>query len=227
LTPRRAFVAGARAAAPIALSGIPFGAAAGLAAANVGMSPAAAVAMSVVVFAGAAQLAVLELTRAGAPELVVIAVAVTINLRFGMYSAALAGWLRPRSLLRRIGMAYLLTDQAFAITSARGDDDDTGRHGGTFYAGAALALWVAWQLGTALGAVAGVQVPEGLGIDFVAPLAFVALGVLAIRSRADAAAAATAVVGYVALSWLPLQLALLPASALGLVAGRIVESRAR
>ncbi len=240
MTARVDFFHGARKCAPIALSAVPFGAAVGLAAADVGLSPVEASLMSIIVFAGAAQLAVLELAKTGAPAAVMVLVAVTINLRFAMYSAALAGWMnavpsssdppvgrhderadpspsrRPPSRPVRALLSYLLTDQAFAVTSMEDDDSDAPLNRLAFYFGAALTLWVAWQIGTVVGVLVGVRVPENLGIEFVAPLAFVALGASAIRNRVDGISAACSVATYIAIQSLPHGLALIPAAGVGL-----------
>lgn len=191
--------------------------------------------MSIVVFAGASQLAVLELAKTGAPAAVMVLVAVTINLRFAMYSAALAGWMSPLSSSTPDGevapapnrpapsrpvralLSYLLTDQAFAVTSMEDDvKEGVPLNRLAFYFGASVTLWIAWQTGTLAGALVGVRVPENLGIEFVAPLAFVALGASAIRNRVDGISAVSSVATYVAVQNLPHGLALIPAAGVGL-----------
>ena len=133
------FWAGARRCAPVALGAIPFGAAAGIAAIAQDMPTVQALLMSVVVFAGAAQLASLDLSASGAPAAVVVVIALVINLRFAMYSAALSEWVRPKSLIARMGLAYVLSDQAFALTSL--DRTTNEERTGGFYVGAASTLW--------------------------------------------------------------------------------------
>ena len=220
------FLDGAKVCAPVALGAIPFGAAAGLSAISVDMPVHEALLMSVVVFAGAAQLASLDLAASGAPAVVIVLIALVINLRFAMYSAALSEWTRPKSLLGRAGLAYILSDQAFALTSldrqTRDDDERPQNRSRDFYLGAALTLWLAWQIGTAVGVFLGRVLPEDAGLSFVAPLAFLALGVGAIKSRADLVAAASGVVAYLLMSGLPYGLALLPATIIGLTVGFFV-----
>ncbi len=220
-------VAGIRSTLPITLSALPFGMAAGLLAVDGGASVAEACAMSVLIFAGAAQLAALNLAQTGAPEALIIIVAVGINLRFVMYGAALAPYVRKASRLGRLGLAYVLTDQAFAISSARFAQERGGVRHISFYFGSAISLWTAWQIGTLLGATLGAQIPAALAVDLTAPLAFVALARMAIRDRADLVAAATACVTFGALHWLPHGLALFPAAAVGVIAGRLMEREAQ
>ncbi len=216
--------------------------------------------MSLMMFAGAAQLAVIELAKTEAPWAVMVAVAITINLRFAMYSAGLSGWSEGRPRWARVLLSYLLTDHAFAVTTTEAADREEAErakresnrnssepvsqldHAETtseplstlkadseqekngekkdealvwFFAGAAVTLWAAWQGGTGLGAAIGKQAPTELGLDLVAPLAFVALGATALRSKADGVGAAAALAAYGGLFWLPYGLGLIPAAAVG------------
>lgn len=196
----------------------------GLTAADNGMSVGGALAMSVIMFAGASQLAAVQLTADGAPMALVVAIAVIINLRFVMYSAALAPYLRGPGRLARAGLAYLLTDQAFAVSVARFRDPDRREHAAAFYVGSALSLWVAWQIGTVLGASLG-TLP--LSTDIAPGLVFMALAIAAVRARTDLWVAIAAVATYLALSWLPFGVGLLPATAVGLLVGHLVDRRAR
>lgn len=189
--------------------------------------------MSLIVFAGAAQLAAAQLIGDGAgPVLVVLTVAV-INLRFVMYSASLAPHFGEPPARWKALLSYLLTDQAYAVAATRfaarneaaaqGSDEPRetnsarGRIG--YYLGAALALWVVWQVGTVSGVILGARVPEALALDFAVPLVFLALLFSAVTDRASAAAALGA--GAVALlgAGLPLNLGLVAAIIAGVLLG--------
>lgn len=192
--------------------------------------------MSLIVFAGAAQLAAAQLIGDGAgPVLVVLTVAV-INLRFVMYSASLAPHFGEPPARWKALLSYLLTDQAYAVAvtrfaarneaAAQGSDEPgkpeenggaKGRIG--YYLGAALALWVVWQVGTVSGVILGARVPEALALDFAVPLVFLALLFSAVTDRASAAAALGA--GAVALlgAGLPLNLGLVAAIIAGVLLG--------
>lgn len=220
LSPGQALCAGAWRCAPVAAGAVPFGMAFGLAASDHGVSVLGALGMSVVMFAGAAQLATLELTGSGTPVLLVIAVALLINLRFAMYGAAISPYLRGPGRLARAGLSYLLTDQAFAVSVAAYEEEGPRRQPVWFYAGAAALLWVAWQVGTVLGASLGAI---DLSTELAPALVFVALGIFALKDRVDALVAGSALVTFFALAWLPYGMALLPAAVVGLAAGRVVD----
>lgn len=218
------FWAGVRRCLPIAASAVPFGMAVGLTSVDNGMSVWGALSMSVIMFAGASQLAAVQLTADQAPTALVIAIAVLINLRFVMYSAALAPHLRGPGRLARVGLAYLLTDQAFAVSVARFRDPDRRAHAAAFYVGAGVSLWVAWQIGTVLGASLG-TLP--LSTDIAPGLVFMALAIAAVRERTDLWVAMSASTTYLALCWLPFGTGLLPAAGVGLMVGYLVDRRVR
>jgi len=226
-TPRTDAVAGARTTAPILLGIVPFGLVAGVTAVEAGLSPLQAVGMSVVVFAGASQLAAIELLGRTAPATVVVLTALVINLRFVMYSASLAPYLRRLTAPARWVSAYVLTDQAYAVSLAefRSTAPDERRRL-WYYLGSALALWGTWQVATAVGAVAGAAVPPGLSLEFAVPLTFLALLVPAIEDRTTGVVAAVS--GGVAAGAvvLPFDLGLVTAALVGVALGVVLDTRA-
>ncbi len=203
---------------------IPFGMVAGIAAVDAGLGLGGAVALSVVVFAGASQLAALDLIGSDAPLAVVIVTAVVINLRMLMYSASIAPYFRRLSTATRAGLAYLLTDQAYAlsIVEYRGEDGRLDR--AAYYVGVGLTLWLVWQAATVAGYLLGTGIPPAWGLDFAVPLVFLAVLVPAVEDEASAVAAvlggALAVIG----GDLPLNLGLLVGAFAGIVGGLAAEA---
>lgn len=221
-TRRDAFLAGVRSILPITLGVIPFGVIAGVAAIEAGLATGQAIALSPIVFAGAAQLATVDLMARDAAPVVIVLTALVINARFAMYSASLAPSLRGIGSIRKGLAAYLLTDQAFAVSIIHFDQTRTDLDVRiAFYFGAAAPLWVIWQTSTVIGVVIGSGVPPGWSLDFAIPLVFMALLFPAIRDRGTRTAAAVAGLAAVALVGLPLNLGLLAASALGITAGTL------
>jgi 4-azaleucine resistance transporter AzlC len=220
---RSSALAGARDVAPILLGIVPFGLVAGAAVVAAGLPPELAVGLSVVVFAGASQLAAVDLLGAGANAAVVVLTVLVINLRMVMYSASLAPYLERLSLTERAPVAYLLTDQAFALSVTRFEADDVVRP--WYYFGAAAPLWVVWQVCTVVGVVAGASVPESVPLGFAVPLTFLALLVPAMKGRASAVAGCCG--GAVALAAaavvVPYNLGLVAGALAGVVAGLLAE----
>lgn len=222
------FLAGAKAAAPIYIGVVPFGLVTGVSAVSVGIPITETIAMSAVVFAGASQLAGIQLIANGAVAPVIWLATLVINLRFVMYSASLAPHLRAVGLGKRSLAAYLMTDQAFALSIGQYNDDDNVFGGAAkfwFYLGVALPIWALWMAMTAVGAIFGAQIPASWGLDFVIPLMFLAILMPALRDRPALVAAVVAAVVAVAANGLPFNLGLMVAAVAGIVAGQLAEGQ--
>lgn len=223
MTAREDFAAGVRTVAPVLVGIVPFGLVAGAAAVGAGLSVAHAVGLSVLVFAGASQLATIELVDAGASLGVVLLTALVINARMVMYSASIAPHLADEPLRWRLPEAYLLTDQAYALSVVRfARDEAVSRR--WFYLGCAVTLWVVWQVCTVLGAALGARVPPWLPLEFAVPLSFLAILVPAVEGRAGAAAAAVGAGVAVLGAGLPYNAGLLAGASAGILAGLLVEA---
>jgi predicted branched-subunit amino acid permease len=219
----RDFFTGARDSLPILLGVVPFALICSVAAVSVGLTPVEAMGMSFIVFAGASQLAVLQLLGQGAFWLVMVLTAWTINLRFTMYSAALAPYLQKEPLLRRAPFAYILSDQAFGVTMSH-FANELPANPAWYYYGAAAAIWVAWQAASVAGALLGTLIPESWGLDFAFPLSFMALMFAALKDRPGVLAALVGGTVAVVAKSLPYNLGLVLAALSGIGAGMLAES---
>ncbi|WP_255197067.1 AzlC family ABC transporter permease [Halorarius litoreus] len=221
MTRRGDFLEGARTVVPVLVGVVPFGLVAGAAAVNAGLSPAQAVGLSVIVFAGAAQLAAIELLGGGSPLPIVVAIILVINLRMTMYSASIAPHFEGVTARVRSLVAYVLTDQTYALSVTRFRGSAVSEV--AFFLGAALPLWVVWQVCTVVGLVLGANVPDWLPLEFGVPLTFLAL---LVPNLEDAATGTAAIVGGVVATLavgVPFELGLLVGAMSGLVAGFTVE----
>ena len=221
--PRRELIEGARQVAPVLVGTIPFGFVAGVVAVASGLTPFEGIALSVLSFSGIAQLVASQLVAVDSPVLITIAAAAVVSLRFLMYSAALSPHLAHLSTRWRLLLAYLMTDQSFAMSVAHFSQPGDIRHRHWHFLGSALTLYVSWQLAVIVGVVAGAQVPASWSLDFAVVLCFIALLVPAVRTRADLAAAIVAAAVALAVAGLPYRLSLVVASIAGIAAGMAIE----
>ena len=228
------FLAGCRDEAPLQLGVIPFGMLYGIGAVAAGMPVWLAQLTSMVVFAGAAQLVIVQMLAAAAGALPIGLTAVLLNLRHMLYSASVAEHVRHLPRRWRVLLAYLLTDEAYAVAILRytrpaaADQEQAEpdlRH--WYFLGCGLTLWGCWQLSTALGIAFGARIPPEWDIDFAVPLTFIALLTLLVKERAGQAAALVAALAVLALAALPFRLGLVLAIVLGLLAGAAVAREAR
>jgi predicted branched-subunit amino acid permease len=190
-----------------------------------GIPPLAAMAMSVVVYAGASMLAATQLLAAGTPLAVILLTVLFINLRFMMYSAALRPHLAGLPLRWKLAAGYLLADNAFGLGIARFTEHPQMRGKLGYFLGAAVPVWLTWQLAVGLGIVIGAGLPAQWRLEFAAPLAFIALSVPLLRDRAMVAAALAAAVTAVAAWSLPMRLGIAAAAVAGLCAGMMFRKR--
>ena len=116
---RRAVAEGMRAVVPMVAAIIPFGVTAGVAGLDAGLGYWLTQGMSILVFAGASQIASIQLLDAGAAIPIVVLTALLINLRMLMYSAHLSPHFHHLPVGWRGMIAYILTDQAYALTLPR------------------------------------------------------------------------------------------------------------
>ena len=224
---RSEFLAGCRDIAPVLVGTVPFGFVAGVAAVGAGMTPLQGIALSFFAFSGIAQLVVAQLVAAQSPVLLTLAAALVVSLRFLMYSAALSPHVAHLPARWRVLIAYLMTDQMFAMGTQHDVVSGERHHRHYRLLGIGITLYAVWQASVIAGAVAGAQVPAAWSLDFVVTLTFLVLLVPALRTRADLAAAVVA--GAVALlaAGLPYRLSLVVASLAGIGAGFLAEWRHR
>jgi predicted branched-subunit amino acid permease len=207
---------------PACVGLIPFGLVCGVGAAAAGANWLGALGMSAIVFSGAAQILAAQLLAAGAPLLVIVLTCFVLGLRFLMYSAAMAPYVKPLPPRWQKTIAFLLTDQAFGASIRRFHAADP-RAAAAHFLGAGAALWGFWQATNLVGFLAGNLIPASWSLEFAVPLCFVALLAPLLRNAANVAAAATAGVAVLALAGLPMRLNLIVAGVLGIVAGTLVD----
>ncbi len=228
---RTEFLAGVRAELPICLGVLPFGLIFGVVAMGAGLPAGLSLAMSSIVFAGSAQFLSVQLLHGGASAPIILAATFVINLRHLLYSVSVAPYIQHLSSRWKLLLAYLLTDEAFAVVITRFQrPPDAGARPAAdhrFYLGAGLTLWLTWQLSTAAGVFLGAQIPSNWSLDFALTLTFLSLVVPGLHDRATITAAlvggAVAVLGAAA----PYHLGLILAALAGIAAGLAVEHAGR
>ena len=118
-TAGREFLAGCRDDAPLLLGVAPFGMIYGIAALAAGVPAWLAQLASAVVFAGAAQLVIVQMLAAGAGFVPIALTSGLLNLRHVLYSASMAEYVRHLPRRWRLLLAYVLTDEAYAVAVLR------------------------------------------------------------------------------------------------------------
>ncbi len=217
---------GVVAMAPLALGVAPFGLVVGATAIEEGLSVSQAAGFSLFVFAGASQLAGIDLLGSGAPVAVAITTALVINLRTLMYSASLAPHLADVRPGRRMGLAYLLVDQVYALSIVRWErQSESTAARAAFYLGVVGPLWLTWQATTLVGALAGSEVPDDIPLSFSVTLVFLSVLIPTLTDRPRVVAALVAGGVAVGAQGLPANLSLVVGALCGIAAGAWCEER--
>lgn len=230
-SPRAEFWAGVRAQLPILLGTSPFGMIYGIIAYEAGLPLSVTLAMSMLVFAGSSQFFAAQLFASGAAGIVIVLTTFVVNLRHMLYSASIAPYLRHLAPGWKWLLAFLLTDEVYAVTITRFRQQPSeaaptsAQH--WFLLGAGLMLWVSWQLSSAAGYLLGAQIPASWSLDFTLALTFIALLVPVLHDRpAILSAAVAGLVAVLARGW-PYSFGLSAGVLAGIAAGLLAESAAR
>lgn len=224
-TRQQEFWSGVRDEIPILLGVIPFGLIFGASAMASKIPAAAAQAMSSIIFAGSAQFIAAQLISASASGEVVLLVIFVVNLRHALYSASVSPYMSKLKSGWKYLLAYLLTDEAYAVTITHYNREGDAAFKHWYFLGAGLMLWTSWQISTAVGILIEKQIPQNLPLSFFLPLTFIALVIPALKDRASIIAAFVAAIIALAGHGLPYGVGLLLGGFVGIGAGMLVESR--
>lgn len=221
------FSQGVRDMLPMLLGAMPFGIIYGSLAVAAGLSPWQTLAMSVFVFAGSAQFIAISLLSSGVGLTVLLLTTFVVNLRHALYSASLQPFVRHLPARWRMGLAFWLTDEAFAVVQHRYALADQSLNKHWYFLGAALAMYSNWLLCTVIGLVFGQSVPNlaEWGLDFAMLATFIGIVVPMLRNCPQVAAALVAAAVALACYDFPYKLGLMAAAFSGILVGVVLERR--
>ena len=138
--------------------------------------------LCLLVYAGAAQFIICALVIAGTPISAIVLTAFIVNSRMFLLSMTLAPSYQSYSLMNRIGLSSLITDETFGVAVTphlKGEKiNDRWLHGLN------ITAYLFWTLSCVIGAVFGKYIsnPETLGLDFAIAAMFIFLAVAQFES---------------------------------------------
>jgi 4-azaleucine resistance transporter AzlC len=226
---RQELLAGARDILPLLLGAAPFGLIYGTMAIASGLSAAAAMAMSLIVFAGSAQFVAVGLVAAQIPLLIIVATTFVVNLRHMLYSATLLPHLKHLPQRWRIPLAFLLTDESFAVTVHRFQKEKGSPYRHWYQLGASVAMYLNWQVWCLVGLVIGERIPgvASWGLDVAMPIAFIGMTIPFVRNVPMVVCVSTAGACGLLTVGLPYRLGIIISALAGVLAGLLTEVTAR
>ena len=160
---------------PLLLPVVPFGIIFGAIGIELGFGPYLTYATSIIIFSGASQIVFFQLLSNGASSIIAITSSSVVSTRHLLYGAVVAQYLSKLSLVWKLFLSYLLTDQSFAVSQDFFKKNSNDQYKHYHLLGAGLTLWAVWQVTTIIGILLGSIVPEELGLTFTIPLTFLAL----------------------------------------------------
>jgi len=208
---------------PLSVGLVPWALVTGMAMTSVGFSPLQAMGMNIIVFAGAAQLGTLPLIASGAPVWLIVAAALAINLRFMIFSAAIAKGFQGLGSRTRWFCGHLLTDGVFAVTLDRMMHVDSAQWRLGYFLAPSLWSWILWQVFALAGIFFAGSIPKSWSLEFMATIALMVLLIPMAKARPMLLAALVGGGTAVALHALPLRLGLFVGLFAGILAGFAAE----
>ena len=160
---------------PLNLAVIPWGILCGSLAIQRDFSVLEALLMPLLVFAGAAQLVATELIASNASMATILFTVFIISSRHFLYGLALRDKLKTLPLTKRLGIAFVLTDELFALSMHK--KSLRGKLRVVYGLAAGISFYLGWLLWNVIGIIAGSYLPDltSLGLDFAIAATFIAL----------------------------------------------------
>lgn len=224
-TARAQFLSGIRTVLPLLVGVVPFGMIYGVMAVGAGIPRLQAHMMSLIVFAGSAQFVVVQLLPQGIPTVMMVLIIAVINLRHALYSASIAPHIKHLRPAWKGLLAYLLVDEAYAVTIQHFENEPSNPARHWFFLGTGLSLWATWQLSTAAGILLGAAVPASWSLDFTLALTFIAIVAPTLKSHPMTISALTAGITALLTYSLPYKSGLMIAALAGILAGMLTEAK--
>ena len=204
---------------PLQLGVFPFGIIYGIMAIESGLTPMQAFLMSSIIFGGASQIAFVQLISNATPFGVIITTVGAINSRHFLYSISMMDFLKNLSIKWRIGLAYLLTDEAYAISIRRFINEPNKSFIHFHLLGTGITLFLSWQISTLTGVLLGGDLPQFLDLQFIIPLTFIAIIVPMIRSISTFLVVVTSAFSGLILKNLDIQFWIIVSGIIGIMVG--------
>jgi 4-azaleucine resistance transporter AzlC len=208
---------------PLSLAVLPWGILFGSLAVQRGFSWLEAQMFSAIIFGGAVQIVTVELIADNASLFTVLFSAFIISSRHFLYGLTLRDRLSPKPLRWRLSLGFLLTDELFALSGDRRAYRNRFR---LYYAlGAGGSFYLAWNLWTFIGIVAGASLPDltELGLDFAIAATFIALVIPEIKTLATLVTVLVAGVSSVIFTLWGFELGLVCAALMAMCSGFCVQ----
>lgn len=223
--PSHEFWCGARDIMPLIVGAVPFGIIFGTLATTNGLSMGATLAMSAFVFAGSSQFIAAGMIATQTGWLLIVFTTFVVNLRHLLYAVSLVPYVKALPQQWKVPLAFWLTDESFAIAIRRYEAKEKSPYKHWYFLGAALAMYLNWQLCTLLGITLGQMIPNAAewGLDFAMSVTFIGMVVPYVKNKPMAIAVIAAGFTAILTASFPNKIGLMLAAIAGISAGVFSE----
>jgi len=198
---------------PLCLAVFPWGVLTGSMAVSQGFTPLQSIGLSVFLFAGAAQLVTISMVAAGSGFVAICLTILVITAQHLLYALILREHVSSLPLKKRLPVAFLLTDELFALSVGKKFYDFA------YLMGAGLCFYLAWIGFTLIGVVLAASVPNlaDYHLDFSIVATFIAIVVPMIKRLSSLVGVVIALMLSLVLSSLAVPGAIVIAGLLGML----------
>jgi len=161
---------------PLGLALVPIALAFGLAAQGVGLTWWLAGLMSALVYAGPSQFIATGLIATSAVVPVIVVAAFVANLRYSLFAASLAPYMRDAPGPRFVPLGYAVTDGSYAVTIGYAREHTERPRKDRYLFGSFIVAFGVWVPMSIVGVLIGDVLPDVLtfGLNFATPAIFIA-----------------------------------------------------
>ena len=208
---------------PLIVAVLPWGILVGAYGVESGLSPVETQALSLVVFAGTSQLVAIGMLQAGAGMASILLTTLLITARHLLYSMAMRNQIKNLPLRWRTALGFLLTDELFV-------NSPQTKYFDKWYAlGGGLSFYIAWNIATLVGIIAGASIPNltTIGLDFAVVATFIAILIPMIKSASVFICVGVAMAISIYCEVQGIQAGLLIAIISGMISGYLIYSMKR
>ncbi|TQF70106.1 AzlC family ABC transporter permease [Pseudoalteromonas luteoviolacea] len=210
---------------PLNLAVLPWGILCGSLAIQNGFSALEAQLMSLLVFAGSAQLVAIELMAKDVSFVTLVITTFIISARHLLYGLSIRNKMIDKPLKWRGPIAFFLTDELFAFSHHHRAYQGKLRLVYALVAGA--SFYLAWNLWTFFGIVAGQYLPDltNLGLDFAIAAIFIALVIPGITNTSTLVACIVSGLSMLYFKTVEFEFGLVAAALLGMTTGYLLQTK--
>ncbi|ALH95648.1 AzlC family ABC transporter permease [Acinetobacter equi] len=204
---------------PLSVAVIPWAIMVGSLAISAGLNITEAIAMSVLVFAGAAQIMSLTMLMADTSSFVILVMIFFMTTQHYIYGLSLRVDISKMSLLQRISLGFLLTDELYAVSKLHPERSYS------YLLGAGFSFYIFWVIFSVVGIFSTFMIKDitAIYLDYSIVAIFLVMSILIIKNMIGIIAVLVSFTTMFILTWVEFQFALIFSSLVGMMIAALLD----